>query len=263
MTGRETDLAGLVLAAGEGKRLRPLTALRPKPLCWLGHSTLLDRALDRVGTVIAAGSLAMNAHHLAEQVVAHVGQRAHVSVEQPVALGTAGAVGALRGWIDGRDVLVANGDVFLQPEIDLAAFVADWDRTRPRLLVVADRAQPDFGGEWRFAGVSLLPGRIATSLPATPSGLYEAVWRGAALDLVATTSVYVDCGDPAGYLRANLLWSGGKSVVGRDAVVNGRIERCVVWPGATVHDGERLAEVIRAVGSDGQDVTVAAPQATT
>jgi N-acetyl-alpha-D-muramate 1-phosphate uridylyltransferase len=251
-------LAGLVLAAGSGTRLRPLTLLRPKPLCPVGPTTLLDLALDRVAPRVDPDALAVNAHHLADQIVEHVGARAHVSVEQPRALGTAGAVGALRGWVDGRDVMVANGDAFCRPEPDLERFVSEWDRAKPRLLVVEDRAHPDFDGRWRFAGVSLLPAAVVSMLAPEPSGLYEAVWRATELDLVPTGVQFVDCADPAAYLRANLLCSGGRSVIGASAVVVGEVERCVVWPGAVVAPGEHLVEVIRARDQAGEPVTVPA-----
>jgi hypothetical protein len=248
----------LVLAAGAGRRLRPLTSLRPKPLCPVGDTTLLDFALGRVSSVAAAHDTAVNAHHLAEQIVEHVGTRAHLSIEAPRALGTAGAVGKLRDWIAGRDVLIANGDVLLDPPVDVPALVAGWDRGRPRLLVVADRAAPDFDGRWRFAGLSLLPGAVAAALPATPAGLYEAVWRNADLDLVPTGSTYLDCGDPCSYLAANLTISHGESVVGAGATVRGTIERSVVWPGAVVREGEHLVECVRARDRDGADLTVQA-----
>ena len=183
-----------------------------------------------------------------------------MSVESPVALGTAGAVGALRSWLDGRDVLITNGDVCFTVAPDLPDFVAQWDRERPRLLVVEDRDRPDFDGRWRFAGVSLLPGDVAAALPVEPAGLYEVVWRNRPVDLVPTDVDYVDAADPSSYLLANLTLSGGESVIGAGATVEGGLERCVVWPGARVRPGEHLVEVVRARGHDGEDVTVAAPQ---
>jgi molybdopterin-guanine dinucleotide biosynthesis protein A len=253
-------LAALVLAAGEGKRLRPLTALRPKPLCPMADTTMLDLALDRVAGVVPDDAVAVNAHHLFQQIVDHVADRAHLSVEEPEALGTAGAVGAIRSWLDGRDVLVANGDVCFDRAVSVADFVAQWDRRRPRLLVVADPQRADFDGGWRFAGLSLLPRQVAAGLAARPSGLYEAVWQNADLDLVPVEARYVDCADPSSYLSANLMLSGGESVIGANAVVDGTVDRCVVWPGATVHPGESLVEVVRARDLSGADLTVPAPQ---
>jgi hypothetical protein len=74
---------------------------------------------------------------------------------------------------------------------------------------------------------------------------------------VVTSAPVVDCGRPADYLAANLMASGGASVVGEGAVVEGSVERCVVWPGAYVGPREHLVEVVRA-GSRDQPLTVAA-----
>ncbi len=192
-------LAALVLAAGRGERLRPLTDTTPKPLLTVGGTTLLDAALARVAAAVPLGpaDVAVNAHWLADRIVAAVGDRAHVSVETPVALGTAGAVGALRDWLGGRDVLIANSDVWFGGPVDVRRFTDEWDRVRPRLLVVADAERPDFEQRWRFAGLSLLPGQIASGLPAVPSGLYEAVWRRVPVELIPADVEAIDCGTPA------------------------------------------------------------------
>ena len=203
------SLAGLVLAAGRGERLRPLTDTTPKPLLEVGGMTLLDAALDRVATVVtlSPADVAVNAHWLADQIVEAVGGRAHMSIEAPEALGTAGAVGNLRDWLAGRDVLIVNADCWYDEPPDLRSFVAGWDRVRPRLLVVEDAERPDFEGRWRFAGLSLLPGTIAQSLAPLPSGLYEAVWSQCPVDLVPTQAMFIDCGTPADLATARQLAS--------------------------------------------------------
>jgi N-acetyl-alpha-D-muramate 1-phosphate uridylyltransferase len=270
-------LCAVLLAAGAGTRLRPLTALRPKALCPVGNVTLLDRALEHVRRLgfDDPGDVAVNAHHHAGQVVEAVGARAHVSVEPDVALGTAGALGALRMWIGGRDVLVCNADAYLDPGSATADLIAGWSGERPRLLVVDDPARGDFG-RWRFAGMSLLPAAVAATLQPTPTGLYEVVWRDAhrrgALELTPFAGTFVDCGTPADYLAANLHTARGSalvapdavvtgtvhdSVVGSGAVVAGRIARTVVWPRGRVRPDEDLVEVVRA----GSDVTVPAGRA--
>jgi N-acetyl-alpha-D-muramate 1-phosphate uridylyltransferase len=190
------SLAALVLAAGRGERLRPMTDEVPKPLLRVGDSTLLDAALARVAQVVPVtpGSVAVNAHWLSDRIVAHVEGRVHVSVEQPAALGTAGAVGAIRDWLGGRDLLIAHGDVWWSATPDLRGFVDEWDRRRPRLLVVADEERPDFEDRWRFAGLSLLPGAVARTLEPVPSGLYERVWSRARVDLVPVDVTFIDCG---------------------------------------------------------------------
>jgi hypothetical protein len=201
------SLAGLVLAAGRGERLRPLTDAVPKPLLEVGGPTLLNLALDRVAQVIPLdpSDVAVNAHWLSDQIVGAVAGRAHVSIEQPAALGTAGAVGELRSWLAGRDLLITNSDAWYDGRLDITGFVTDWDQRRPRLLVVEDIEQPDFDERWRFAGTSLLPGRIAQTLEAVPSGLYEMVWSRTPVDLVPTDVAFIDCGTSADLDRAREL----------------------------------------------------------
>jgi MurNAc alpha-1-phosphate uridylyltransferase len=253
-------LAAVVLAAGAGTRLRPLTDLVPKALCPVLNIALLDWALRRATALTPA--VAVNAHHRADQLAVHLGGAAHLSIEHPEALGTAGALGRLRAWIDGRAVLAVNADAW-GPD-DLRPLVDAWAGDTVRLLVAEDGRHPDFtapdGRAQRFAGASLLPGADAARLSEEPVGLYEAVWmpaqQGGRLELVETAQPFFDCGTPSEYLAANLFASGGERVIGEEAVIEGEVVRSVVWPGGVVAPGERLVECIRA----GADVTVPAPQ---
>jgi NDP-sugar pyrophosphorylase family protein len=246
------DLAGVALAAGLGTRLRPLTSLRPKALCPVGGVPLLDRALDRLTPWTGAGpaSVAVNAHHLADHVVAHVGDRAHLSVEQPEVLGTAGALGRLRDWVAGRHVLLTNADAYLDGECSaLLEGGGGWDGERCRLLVAPAADGGDFDGT-RYVGACLLPWRLVRGLAEEPAGLYEVLWRAehaaGRLELVAFGGTAIDCGTPADYLAANLAASGGRSVVGDGAVVEGTLDECVVWDGAYVGPDEHLVRCVRA-----------------
>jgi MurNAc alpha-1-phosphate uridylyltransferase len=269
VTPASTAPAGVVLAAGAGTRLRPLTTLRPKALCPVGTVPLLDLALARLAPLAGAGpsALAVNAHEhaFADAVAAHVAGRAHVSVEPGEALGTAGALGALRGWLDGRHVAVTNADAYLPG--GLGTLAQGWDAARSRLLCGEVDGPGDFPAVrpgLRYVGACLLAWPAVARLEATPSGLFEVLWRAELragdLELVTLAEagagdVAIDCGTPADYLAANLHASGGASVVGPGAVVEGRIERCVVWDRAHVGLGEHLADAIRA-GTRDAPVTV-------
>jgi mannose-1-phosphate guanylyltransferase/MurNAc alpha-1-phosphate uridylyltransferase len=266
-------LCAVVLAAGEGRRLRPLTERLPKALCPVGNVALLDRALARVAGLGLAGpaAVAVNAAYLAEQVVRHVGSRAHLSVEPDGPLGTAGGVGRLRGWIDGRGALIGNADAYLAdprraPGADIAALLAGWGGETVRMLTrpTDPGERGGFSGH-RFAGFSLLPWRYVRTLNDSPDELVHRAWRPAEaageLELMPYDGGYIDTGTPADYLRANLHAAQGRtlvhptasvtgsctdSVVGAGAVVRGAVTRCVVWPGAVVEEGEDLVDAVRA-----------------
>jgi len=201
----------------------------------------------------------VNAHHHADAMRAHFaapGSRAHLQVEEGEALGTAGALAALRPWLAGRPALVTNADSYLPG--GLTGFLDGWDGERCRLLctVVPVGSRPDFVAEdgvgLRYVGACLLPWHRIRDLAPVPSGLYELLWRGddaaGALDLVRLPpgSVAIDCGTPADYLAANLHASGGDSVVGDGATVLGSLVRSVIWDGAWVGPDEVLVEQIRA-----------------
>ena len=235
------SVAGIVLAAGAGTRLAPLTNRCPKALCPVDGVPLVDTAIERVRSV--TGHVAVNVHHGRDQLLAHLGDGVHVSIEDPVALGTAGAVGQLRSWIDGRPSVIVNADGWCHGGLD--TLLDGWDGERVRILVPGGGP---LGTRSKIAG-SLLPWALAEHLPAEPAGLYEAVWRDARaedrLETVAFEDPFVDCGTPADYLAANLLASGGRSVVAPGARVEGRLVRSVCWEEAVVEAGEVLVDAIR------------------
>ncbi len=246
------QLCAVVLAAGTGMRLRPLTLHRPKALCPVDNVPLVDRAIESVRPY--ADDIAVNVHHLAEQVRAHLVDRdVRISDETVRLLESGGALGHLREWIAGRHVLLRNSDAFLTS--DLAELVAGWDGRHPRLLGRPMHAPSDFG-DVQYVGACLLPARDVARMPDAPASLHDLVWRPAwergDLELVMARGDFVDCGTPADYLRANMIASGGRSVVGEGALVEGSLDRSVVWPGGYVGPDEHLSQCIRV----GRDLTV-------
>ncbi|WP_436522181.1 NTP transferase domain-containing protein [Actinoplanes sp. HUAS TT8] len=268
------EICGVVLAAGEGQRLRPLTAAVPKALCPVGNRPLLDHALRRLAGLglIGPDRVGVNAAYLADQVVAHATGRAHLSVELDGPLGTSGGVARLKKWIDGRGVLVGNADAYLadpfrEPGKDIEALLAGWSGDTVRMLTKPCRPGETggFSGS-RFAGFSLIPWRFVAHLQDQNQDLVRTVWRPAeaedALELIPYDGLYLDTGTPALYLEANLHAAASgltdpsaqvtgtavDSVIGAGAVVAGDVTRCVIWPGAVVAPGESLTDVIRAPG---------------
>jgi MurNAc alpha-1-phosphate uridylyltransferase len=149
------DLAAVVLAAGAGTRLRPLTHFLPKALCPVGTRPLVDGAVERLRAV--SGAVAVNVHHGWTLLAAHLAALpVHISLEERP-LGAAGALGRLRPWIAGRAVLVTNADTW--PPGDLGELVDDWNGEHVRLLC----------SRWERAGIS---GRCATSGPRCCPGMW-------------------------------------------------------------------------------------------
>ncbi len=111
--------AAMLLAAGLGTRMRPLTASTAKPLLPLGGRPLLDHALDRLAQA-GIGRVVVNAHWQAELVTAHLAARAAppqvVVRHEDALLDTGGSVLAaladLGADLGPEPFLVINGDAF-------------------------------------------------------------------------------------------------------------------------------------------------------
>jgi MurNAc alpha-1-phosphate uridylyltransferase len=128
----EAPKSGMVLAAGLGLRMRPLTDRLPKPLIALGGRTLLDHAIDRLE---AAGCerVVVNAHYLAEMVERHLAARRSPAItlsREASLLETGGGVLQALPLLDDA-FYVVNSDIF-------------WlDGKRPALLRLAREFDPE------------------------------------------------------------------------------------------------------------------------
>jgi NDP-sugar pyrophosphorylase family protein len=108
---------GLVLAAGFGTRLRPLTDYYPKPLVPFAGTNPLSIAIAKLEN-IGIKDIAINSHYHANQIADVVNsiQRANTSLAlylsfEPEILGTGGALNPLRSWLGDAPLVIINGDV--------------------------------------------------------------------------------------------------------------------------------------------------------
>ena len=103
----------MVLAAGLGTRLRPVTETIPKPLIEINGSTLLDHALDRLA-LVGVERVVVNVHYKAEMVAAQLARRDHPRIEvshEAELLETGGGVAHALPLLDDT-FFVVNSDVF-------------------------------------------------------------------------------------------------------------------------------------------------------
>ncbi|MBO5941595.1 MAG: NTP transferase domain-containing protein, partial [Kiritimatiellae bacterium] len=111
----------IVLAAGFGTRLRPLTLSRPKPLLPVAGEPMLSRILDMLVSW-GVEEIAVNAHYLADQVEDFIneykgdsdkGVKISVSRESTI-LGTGGVLRPLKDWIGADPFWLVNGDIVVE-----------------------------------------------------------------------------------------------------------------------------------------------------
>ncbi len=231
----------MVMAAGLGKRMRPLTATRPKPLVQVAGRTLLDHTFDHLR---AAGvkRAVVNVHYLADTLEAHLQSVSDldlvVSDERDALLETGGGLMKARPLLGDDPIVVVNSDNFwLDGPIDaLSLMAARWDPAEMDvllLLVPLARAhchggQGDFhidadgritGRRRRgrlapfvFIGVQILNPAILVDAPEGPFSTMlfweRAIAAGRAFGLVHQ-GLWVDVGTPAAVARAEALLTDG------------------------------------------------------
>ena len=277
----------LILAAGLGTRLRPLTNDVPKPLVPVVDASILDlqaRKARAIGNV----RLHANAHYLAEQVV-EAGKALgfeKVWVEQPEILGTAGPLRRIyaEGYRGG--LLVMNGDAYCS--FDLKAFVsnAQAQAARPagpqvallavdfpkvntfrvdsdgRLAGIAGRFGSEEGMPATFSGVSWYSDAALSRIREGEFDIREfwkleiAAGRAPFVDMTQLHATWIDMGSPEGLMAAveARLKELGRDV--NEAVIEPGVElpagvkirHSVIYDGAEIAEGETIENEIRGKG---------------
>ncbi len=198
--------AGMVLAAGQGVRMRPLTADIPKPLVRLKGRALIDHVLDRLAEAGVARAV-VNVHYLADKLEAHLAKRTSpqivISDERGMLLDTGGGVVRALPKLGPEPFLIHNSDSVWIEGVgsNLERLFAAWDSsTMDALMLLASSAtslgydgQGDFvmGNDGRlvrrgerqmapfvFTGVSIAHPRL---LQGAPTGAFSlnAPWDAA------------------------------------------------------------------------------------
>ncbi len=132
----------MVMAAGLGTRMRPLTNSRPKPLVEVAGQPLLDHALDRLrGAGIRRA--VVNVHYLADAVEAHLQRRDQqleilISDERAQLMETGGGLVQARKLIGDQPFITVNSDnLWVDGPIDsIRALAASWDDARMDALLL-------------------------------------------------------------------------------------------------------------------------------
>lgn len=198
----------MVLAAGRGERMRPITATLPKVLVEVGGRTLLDHALDALA---AAGVelCVVNTHHLGDLVAARLAGRTVprivLSPEESL-LDTGGGVKRALPHFGDEPFFTVNGDALWLdgPSPMLARLAGHWDPARMDALlllhptVAAHGYEPDAMGDYRLAPDGLAHWRAG-------SGVVPFVFAGVT---VCDRRLYATA--PEGAFSQLLLWNGAE-----------------------------------------------------
>jgi len=187
----------MILAAGRGERLRPLTDATPKPLVEAGGETLIGRHLARLARAGFRRAV-INVSHLGEQIVARVGARAPQDLEiawsretQP--LETAGGIAQARALLGEAPFLLVNADIWCEFDFSSLRNFQLGKRLSHLVLVPNPPWHPkgDFSLErgvignapsprYTYAGISVLSPRLVDGVAAGSKAQLAPLWRAAA-----------------------------------------------------------------------------------
>jgi N-acetyl-alpha-D-muramate 1-phosphate uridylyltransferase len=148
----------MVLAAGSGTRMRPVTDRLPKPLVKVGGRPLIDHVLDRLA-VAGVDMAVVNVHHFADQIGRHLATRRHprivISDEREQLLDTGGGVVKALDLLGDAPFFHMNSDTIwiegVRPNLDRLATSFDPSRMDGLLLLAATATSIGYDGRGDFA----------------------------------------------------------------------------------------------------------------
>ncbi len=148
----------MVLAAGLGTRMRPLTDRIPKPLVPVAGKALIDHVLDRLADAGVARAV-VNVHHMAEQIEQHLAYRTRpqivISDERGLLLGTGGGVARALPQLGHAPFFHINSDTIwidsVQPNLARLAETFDPDTMDALLLLAPTAGSIGYAGRGDFA----------------------------------------------------------------------------------------------------------------
>ena len=167
--------SAMVMAAGLGKRMRPLTATRPKPLVRVAGKALIDHSLDRIEAA-GIGHVVVNVHYLADALEAHLAAQRRpftiaISDERTRLLETGGGMVKALPLLTGDPILIVNSDNIWTdgPQDSIANLARHWDGERMDALLLVIRQASATGhrgkGDFHMDAAGRLsrrrPGRVA------------------------------------------------------------------------------------------------------
>ena len=271
-------LPALILSAGVGSRLDPLTRLVAKPAVPLAGRTLIERG---IGWIAEAGvtDVVINLHHRPETIAAVVGDgsalgvRVRYSWERTI-LGSAGGPRHALPLIDADTFLIVNGDTLV--DFDLTPMIAQHEACGADVTVaVVPNPRPDhYHGmaldqanhvtgfvlktegrpSWHFVGVQIVRASVFASLPdnvaaETVTGIYRELvaTRPGALQGFRATTTFLDVGTPRDYHdTARRLGDSTPNVIEPGAAIApaARLSRTIVWTDAEVAAGATLEDCV-------------------
>ena len=205
MSGIAVPNTAMIMAAGLGKRMRPLTATRPKPLVEVAGATLIDHVLDRLADAGVARVI-VNVHYLADALEAHLKRHSHgldivISDERTQLLETGGGLVKALPLIDCDPFIQVNSDNYwVDGPVDAIRLLADrWDEAAmDALLLLIPLARANcHSGRGDFHMDSL--GRIARR---RAGRIAPFVWTG-----VQLLSKRLIAEPPAAVFSTNVFWN--------------------------------------------------------